>query len=179
MILKDNCTDNAVVSGRTLSFPVSLTPVMSWAAAGADLVMLDIAPGVTSTLGRTIKAKHNFVCTTHARVEVALLLPNDKGINSKNFLWCVDGINEKGLSVAVLYQSESKSKTGNTRLWCIRMLQQAHINTDTDTSGTSSLETTSKNAHSNGMMRTLKHVIVFSMHAASCCCAPAPAAQVS
>lgn len=70
--------------------------------------MLDVAPNTPSTLGKTMKVDIPFVCTTHARAELALLYKDkSEPINSKDFLWCVDGLNMKGLTVAVLYQSHS------------------------------------------------------------------------
>lgn len=73
--------------------------------------MLNIAPNTPSTFGRTIKAGIPFVCTTHARAELALLFKDKSDpIHAKDFLWCVDGMNQAGLSAAVLYQSETKGE---------------------------------------------------------------------
>uniref|UniRef100_A0A383VDA6 Choloylglycine hydrolase/NAAA C-terminal domain-containing protein n=1 Tax=Tetradesmus obliquus TaxID=3088 RepID=A0A383VDA6_TETOB len=116
IIYKDKCSNNAVISGRTLSFPVSLTPVMSWVPKDAPLTMLNIAPNTPSTFGRTIKAGIPFVCTTHARAELALLFKDKSDpIHAKDFLWCVDGMNQAGLSAAVLYQSETKAINGYSK----------------------------------------------------------------
>jgi hypothetical protein len=87
VILKDNCTNNAVVSGRTLSFPTSLTPRLAWGAKGAVLPLLEVAPGVPSPLGRTYVVKNNFVTLHNARNEFKGLFPNDKAINNPKFLW--------------------------------------------------------------------------------------------
>ncbi|KAF8061948.1 hypothetical protein HT031_004208 [Scenedesmus sp. PABB004] len=112
VILKDKCTADAVVSGRTMSFPISLTPAVSWAAAGAKLTMLPIAPGRDSTFGVTVTVKIPFVCITHARYELGQLFPQSDPINGKDFFWCIDGLNAKGLSAAVLYQAESVGMAG-------------------------------------------------------------------
>jgi hypothetical protein len=63
---------------------------MSWAPKDASITLLDVAPNTPSTLGRKMKVDIRFVCTTHARVELAMIYKDMKDpINARDFLWWV------------------------------------------------------------------------------------------
>jgi hypothetical protein len=99
-VLKDKCT-NATVSSRTLSFPTSLGPQVSYVKAGASIALSEVAGTPDAPIwapypGKQIKAKYNFVCASAARKQLKAYYGAKSARSKDNWLWCVDGLNEAG-----------------------------------------------------------------------------------
>lgn len=101
-IINDPCS-NAVVSSRTMSFDAELSPRVTAATPGASLRLLEIADNTTSTFGPSVAVRQRFVCISHAPTAFEYY-PADDPIRQINNAICIDGLNNAGLSVVVLYQ---------------------------------------------------------------------------
>jgi penicillin V acylase-like amidase (Ntn superfamily) len=107
-MLKDKCS-GAVVSSRTLSFPVSLDPDVSYVRKGASIALSEVAgtldaPVWAPYLGKAVTAKHNFVCASLARNQLRNYYGPKSARSKTDWLWCVDGLNDAGLSCNIQYQ---------------------------------------------------------------------------
>lgn len=109
VVLKDKCT-NSTVSSRTLSFPASLNPDVSLVRAGAEVALSEVggtldAPVWAPYPGKSIKSKYNFVCASMGRTEVSHMYGPRSARSKSNWLGCVDGLNDAGLSCSLQYQA--------------------------------------------------------------------------
>lgn len=105
VILNDSrCNDGPVVSSRTMSFGAELGPRVSAAPAKSRLRLLPVAAGFPSTFGATIDIQHGFVCISHLPSTLQQQFPPNDPIAQQDHVFCVDGMNAKGLSAAILYQ---------------------------------------------------------------------------
>lgn len=76
VIIDDTKCNGAVVSGRTMSFPAALAPHVSAAGPGSTLLLSEIAPGVQSTFGTSIRTRYGFVCMTNIPDGIEKVIPN-------------------------------------------------------------------------------------------------------
>lgn len=81
------------------------------ATPGASLRLLEIADNTTSTFGPSVAVRQRFVCISHAPTAFEYY-PADDPIRQNNNAICIDGLNNAGLSVAVLYQVRILSGQG-------------------------------------------------------------------
>ena len=132
IVLKDPCTpDNgkgpAVISSRTLSFPASFGPEVAYVRKGARIALLETSDkpdfpildgGKNET--RTMEVKHDFVCGTIARNELAGYYNGTNSTRAReDWMWCTDGLNRAGLSCATQYQGLVRVKISNFSLFDI------------------------------------------------------------
>jgi penicillin V acylase-like amidase (Ntn superfamily) len=107
-MLKDKCT-GAIVSSRTLSFPISLDPEVSYVRKGASIALSEVAGTLDAPVwapypGKAVTAKHNFVCASVARNQLRGYYGPKSARGRQDWLFCVDGLNDAGLSCNVQYQ---------------------------------------------------------------------------